>query len=132
VHEIHLIIFIQKSNFIYIEIKFCQIVNLTSVFLVLLRCTMTLCLIKNTTKMQHLDSNKLAARTLSRVFIAHYDLHDAHSSDSKAIEQLVIFPRKTIFIAQKLLFSPYKHQLKFIYFHTVSQLRHFVVDTRVP
>ena len=44
--------------------------------------------------MQYLDNNKLAARTLFRVFIAHYDLHDAHSSDSKAIDQLVTLPRE--------------------------------------
>ncbi|CAF4262679.1 unnamed protein product, partial [Rotaria magnacalcarata] len=42
--------------------------------------------------MQYLGSNTLAARTLFRVFIACWDLHDAHRSGSKAIEQLDMFP----------------------------------------
>ncbi|CAF5220403.1 unnamed protein product, partial [Rotaria magnacalcarata] len=42
--------------------------------------------------MQYLDSNTLAVRTLLRVFITHWDLHDAHRSGSKAIGQLDMFP----------------------------------------
>ena len=38
-------------------------------------------LFKNTVKMQYLLSNKLLARTLFRVFIAHKGLRDAHSPD---------------------------------------------------
>ena len=47
-------------------------------------------------KMLYLSSKKLSARPLFRIFIAHYDLYDAHSSDSKAIDQLVVLPRKTM------------------------------------
>jgi hypothetical protein len=50
--------------------------------------------LKNTIKTQYLDRNKLAARTLFTVFIARYDIHDAHSSDLKAIYHLGTLPRE--------------------------------------
>ena len=42
-------------------------------------------LLENTIQMQYLGNNKLAVQTLFRVFIAHYDLHDMHVSDLKAM-----------------------------------------------
>ena len=53
-------------------------------------------LLVNFVNMQYRVSNKLAAQTLFRIFIAHCGLHDAHSLNSKAIEQVVAFPRKSI------------------------------------
>ena len=71
-------------------------------------------MLKNIVKIQYLDRNKLAARTLFRVFIAHQGLHDAHSPDSKAREQLVPFPRKKnldglfdIFLTYMKMFSEF-------------------------
>jgi len=49
--------------------------------------------LKNTVKVQYIRSKNLAARTFFRVFITHWGLHNAHSLDSKAIGQLVAFPR---------------------------------------
>ena len=46
--------------------------------------------------MQYLGSNKVLARTLFVVFIAHKDLPDAHSPDSKAIYQFFVLPRHYI------------------------------------
>ncbi len=45
-------------------------------------------LLKNTVKMEYPGSDKLYARTLSRVFMAHEGLHDAQSPGLKARRQL--------------------------------------------
>ncbi len=44
--------------------------------------------------MQYLGSNKLYDRTIFRIFIAHYGLHDAQSPDLKTRGQLGAFPHK--------------------------------------
>jgi hypothetical protein len=51
-------------------------------------------LFKNTVKVQYLRNNRVRARAFFRLFITHLDLHNVYSLASKAIEQLVIFPRQ--------------------------------------
>jgi hypothetical protein len=48
----------------------------------------------NTIKTAASRHSKLWARTLFRVFKAHQDLHDAHSSDLKTMNQLDMFPHQ--------------------------------------
>jgi hypothetical protein len=44
--------------------------------------------------MRYPGNNKLAARTFFSVFIDRWGLHDVHTSDSKAMWQLGMFPRE--------------------------------------
>ena len=46
---------------------------------------------KNTEKIKYLGSNELGIPTFFTVFIARWNVHNAHCSDSKATEQLVTF-----------------------------------------